>query len=125
MDKNSVLMFLDGKISTEHKFMLNSRLDNVSEEKLQNLSLVPLKSPILAIVLGFFFGWLGVDRFYQGSYGLGILKIALLLIGWITTLIAIGFLILWALGVYVFVDLFFVYKAVQRDNFKKISQAIE
>lgn len=125
MDKNSVLMLLDGKISTEHKFMLNSRLDNVSEEKLQNLSLVPLKSPILAVVLGFFFGWLGVDRFYQGSFGLGILKIAIFIIGCITTLIAIGFFILWALGIYVFVDLFFVYKAVQRDNFKKISQAIE
>lgn len=125
MDKNSVLMLLDGKISNEQKFMLNDKLDNISEEKLKNLPLIPLKSPILAVVFGFFFGCLGVDRFYQGSFGLGILKLALLIIGCITTFIFIGVFILWALGIYVFVDLFFVYKAVQRDNFKKISQAIE
>lgn len=107
MDKNSVLMLLDGKISNEQKFMLNDKLDNISEEKLKNLPLIPLKSPILAVVLGFFFGWLGVDRFYQGSFGLGILKLALFIIGCITTFIFIGVFVLWALGIYVLIDLFF------------------
>lgn len=124
MDKNSVLMLLDGKISNEQKFMLNDKLDSISEEKLKNLPLIPLKSPILAVVLGFFFGWLGVDRFYQGSFGLGILKLALFIIGCITTFIFIGVFILWGLGIYVLVDLFFVYKAVQNDNYQKISQMI-
>ncbi|MBZ7986383.1 TM2 domain-containing protein [Campylobacter sp. Cr9] len=124
MDKNSVLMLLDGKISNEQKFMLNDKLDNISEEKLKNLPLIPLKSPILAVVFGFFFGWLGVDRFYQGSFGLGILKLALFIIGCITTFIFIGVFILWALGIYVLIDLYFVYKAVQNDNYQKISQMI-
>ncbi|ULO02376.1 TM2 domain-containing protein [Campylobacter sp. RM5004] len=124
MDKNSVLMLLDGKISNEQKFMLNDKLDNISEEKLKNLPLIPLKSPILAVVLGFFFGWLGVDRFYQGSFGLGILKLALFIIGCITTFIFIGVFVLWALGIYVLIDLYFVYKAVQNDNYQKISQMI-
>lgn len=124
MDKNSVLMLLDGKISNEQKFMLNDKLDNISEEKLKNLPLIPLKNPILAVVLGFFFGWLGVDRFYQGSFGLGILKLALFIIGCITTFIFIGVFVLWALGIYVLIDLYFVYKAVQNDNYQKISQMI-
>lgn len=124
MDKNSVLMLLDGKISNEQKFMLNDKLDNISEEKLKNLPLIPLKNPILAVVFGFFFGWLGVDRFYQGSFGLGILKLALFIIGCITTFIFIGVFILWALGIYVLIDLYFVYKAVQNDNYQKISQMI-
>lgn len=124
MDKNSILMLLDGKISNEQKFMLNDKLDNISEEKLKNLPLIPLKSPILAVVFGFFFGWLGVDRFYQGSFGLGILKLALFIIGCITTFIFIGVFVLWALGIYVLIDLYFVYKAVQNDNYQKISQMI-
>lgn len=31
MDKSSILMLLDNKISSEQKFMLNDKLDNLSE----------------------------------------------------------------------------------------------
>lgn len=124
MDKNSVLMLLDGKISAEQKFMLNDKLDSISEDKLKNLPLIPLKSPILAVVLGFFLGIFGVDRFYQGNYLLGFVKLALFIIGCITILIAIGFLILQGLYIYVLIDLFFVYKAVQKDNYQKILQIL-
>lgn len=94
MDKSSILMLLDNKISSEQKFMLNDKLDNLSEEKYKNLPLIPLKSPILAAVLGFFFGVWGVDRFYQGNMLLGFLKIGLFLIGLASTLIFIGVFIL-------------------------------
>lgn len=124
MDKNSVLMLLDGKISAEQKFMLNDKLDSISEDKLKNLPLIPLKSPILAVVLGFFLGIFGVDRFYQGNYLLGFVKLALFIIGCITILIAIGLLILQGLYIYVLIDLFFVYKAVQKDNYQKILQIL-
>ncbi|MBZ7975372.1 NINE protein [Campylobacter sp. RM12654] len=124
MDKSSILMLLDNKISSEQKFMLNDKLDNLSEEKYKNLPLIPLKSPILAAVLGFFFGVWGVDRFYQGNMLLGFLKISLFLIGLASTLIFIGVFILWALYIYVLVDIYFVYKAVQKDNYTKILQII-
>ncbi|MBZ7979100.1 NINE protein [Campylobacter sp. RM12642] len=124
MDKSSILMLLDNKILSEQKFMLNDKLDNLSEEKYKNLPLIPLKSPILAAVLGFFFGVWGVDRFYQGNMLLGFLKIGLFLIGLASTLIFIGVFILWALYIYVLVDIYFVYKAVQKDNYTKILQII-
>lgn len=39
------------------------------------------KSRTVASILGFFFGGLGIDRFYLGNIGLGVAK---LLVGWLT-----------------------------------------
>lgn len=125
MNKNLFLMLLGGKISTEQKLMINDKLDNIDEKKFNNLSLIPFKNPLIAVVLGIVFGIFGVDRFYQGNIKLGVLKLVIWLVGMLTILLFIGILILWALYIYVLVDLFFVYKAVQNDNYQKILKAIE
>lgn len=47
----------------------------------------------VAVVLSFFFGWLGVDRFYLGQVGLGILKLltfGLLGVWWIIDIFVIA-----------------------------------
>lgn len=125
MNKNLFLMLLGGKISTEQKLMINDKLDNIDEKKFNNLSLIPFKNPLIAVVLGIAFGIFGVDRFYQGNIKLGVLKLVIWLVGVLTILLFIGIFILWALYIYVLVDLFFVYKAVQNDNYQKILKAIE
>ncbi|MBZ7976762.1 MULTISPECIES: TM2 domain-containing protein [unclassified Campylobacter] len=124
MDKSSYLMLLDNKISSEQKFMLSNKLDSLSEEKFKNLSCINYKHPILAMNLGFFFGILGIDRFYQGNRSLGFLKLGIFLIGLISMLLFIGIFILWALYIYVLIDIYFVYKAIQQSNYQKILQAI-
>ncbi|CAN5378718.1 hypothetical protein BH11ACT4_BH11ACT4_05730 [soil metagenome] len=39
------------------------------------------KSRTVAVILGFFLGGLGIDRFYLGNIGMGVAK---LLLGWLT-----------------------------------------
>ena len=42
------------------------------------------RNPTVAILLAIFLGWLGVDRFYLGSAGVGVLKLFTLMFGFIT-----------------------------------------
>jgi TM2 domain-containing membrane protein YozV len=64
------------------------------------------KNPSTALFLGLFFGWLGVDRFYNGQPLLGTLK----------------FLTLGGLGIWSIIDWFLIMSAVRRRN---IGKAIE
>lgn len=125
MDKISYLMLLDNKISSEQKLMLGNKLDSLSEEKFKNLAYLNYKHPILAMVLGFFFGVLGVDRFYQGNKIIGFIKLGICLLGLLTMIFFIGLIIIWALYIFVLIDIYFVYKAIQKDNYEKILQTIE
>lgn len=46
-----------------------------------SVSSVSPKSRTVAVILGFFLGGLGIDRFYLGNIGMGVAK---LLVGWAT-----------------------------------------
>ena len=87
------------------------------------------------MILGLFLGAFGADRFYKGDIGLGIAKPALLLIAIIVWVIAIivvesshdifvsffiiGYLMLFAVWIWSFVDLLLVWKGIKQDNLKK------
>lgn len=90
--------------------MLQGRLEKIPEDKIQVLSFIPLKDPIIGLILGIFFGALSVDRFYKGDIGLGILK-------FLSIFIVIG--IFWALA-----DLYFVWQGIKKDNLNKINQQL-
>ena len=52
------------------------KVENVEVQKVVNKNASP-KSRTIVAVLAFFFGWLGVHRFYVGKIGTGILTILL------------------------------------------------
>ena len=77
---NNAYMLFQGKVSDTHLMVIKSELDKAeAASKRPDLTLTAamLKSPMVGLVLGFLFGWLGVDRLYKGDVGLGILKIIL------------------------------------------------
>ncbi len=105
-------MMLGDKISGEGMIMLRNRLDNINSENIDRLSqmlpLLNLKSPMIGLLLGLFFGCFGIDRFYKGNVVLGIFK-----------LVTLGGFGIWAL-----IDLFFVYQGIKKDNLHKIMMQI-
>lgn len=108
MSENLILMSTwGGKIPSENVFMLQKQLEVIDEKELHQLMAIPLKEPFIGLLLGLFLGVFGMDRFYKGDIGIGIVK---LLFCWLT------------FGIWWLIDLFLVYKGIKKDNFQKIMQ---
>ena len=83
--------------------------DNLPTEKQSDFDIMfagKEKDPTVALVLGLFLGGLGIDRFYVGQVGIGILK-----------LITLGGLGIWAL-----IDLFLIMGVARRRNIEIASE---
>ena len=130
---NNAYMLFQGKVSDTHLMVIKSELDKAeaaSKRPDLTLTAATLKSPMVGLVLGFLFGWLGVDRFYKGDAGLGIFKILLCIIPVFLLMSAAqngdddlaGFasLIMCAGIIWCIADLFLVYTGIKKDNFNKI-----
>lgn len=79
-------------------------LKEKEDSKLQAMAAVPMKSPSTTILLAYFLGVFGADRFYLGQTGLGIVK-----------LITGGGCGIWAL-----IDFFTAYKRAKQANYQKL-----
>lgn len=130
---NNAYMLFQGKVSDTHLIVIKSELDKAEAAgKRPDLTLTAtaLKSPMVGLVLGFLFGWLGVDRFYKGDVGLGILKIILCIAPMFFAvqagqrgdedLAAMAMMIGFASLIWCIADLFLVYTGIKKDNFNKI-----
>ena len=130
---NNAYMLFQGKVSDTHLMVIKSELDKAEAAgKRPDLTLTAatLKSPMVGLVLGFLFGWLGVDRFYKGDAGLGIFKILLCILPVFLLMSAaqngdndlagLASLIMCAGIIWCIADLFLVYMGIKKDNFKKI-----
>lgn len=139
-----------GKIPQDSQMMLTQRLEKLDDDKVAAVGIVALKNPVVGLVLGLFFGGLGVDRFYKGDIGLGLLKLFGLMFIWILVFMfggaaimlgaaagdddgaAVGaaFGILLSFGawlitiVWCILDLFFVWKGIKKDNLNKINNQL-
>ncbi len=74
------------------------------------------KSMLVSYILLFFFGQLGVHRFYVGKTNAAIIQLVLGLVGWGTSIILIGFLPLSVLWIWLFVDIFLIPGLVREAN---------
>lgn len=98
-------MLANGKYFKEGDLMiLRNDLINADEAKWNMLSILNFKSPTIAIVLSLLLGGLGVDRFYLGKVGTGILK-----------LITLG-----GLGIWYIIDLFCIVGMTKTANYFKV-----
>jgi len=74
------------------------------------------KSAGIAYLLWFFVGLLGGHRFYAGRSGSGACLAVLSILSFLTTFIAIGFVGLLVVGVWVLVDAFLIPGMIQHHN---------
>ncbi|ABK82575.1 TM2 domain-containing protein [Campylobacter fetus] len=124
MDVSAITMYMQDKVPSQGLLLLQDKLKVASQEKLQSIALIPLKNPLIGLILGVLFGGFGVDRFYKGDVILGIAKLVLTIIGWMTVLIVIGYIFLIIVFVWVIADFFLVYKGIKQDNLNKIIQIL-
>ncbi|MBF0777388.1 TM2 domain-containing protein [Streptococcus cuniculi] len=99
--------------------IIKEELNRLDEKSVSMLWMTDIKNPMTALLFSIFLGELGVDRFYIGHKELGIAKLALTIIGYVTLFIVIGFFIL--LGVYIWklVDCFLIMRACKQANFER------
>jgi TM2 domain-containing membrane protein YozV len=74
------------------------------------------KNIVIAYLLWFFLGFLGVHRFYLGRVMSGVMMLALWVIGSALVAILIGWLFLIPWGIWWFLDLFLIPGMVQDEN---------
>ena len=96
-------------LPNESLSMVRGRLDKVDDSKANIMSVMNFKSPTIAIILSVLIGTLGIDRFYAGDIGLGILK-----------LLTAG-----GCGIWWFIDLFLIMKRVKEKNLNDLMNALQ
>lgn len=132
MDANTIIMNLQDKLPNDEALISNLRQninDLSNEEKLNftnKLTLLKLKNPSTGLAFSTGLGMFAVDRFYVGSYILGLLKLVCCLIFIINVICYLKGLIeniklvrYFAL-IWYFADLFEIPRKIKESNYKKI-----
>ena len=74
------------------------------------------KNMVVAYLLWFFLGYFGIHRFYLGKVGSGLAQLLLMIIGWVTSFIFIGFFLIAAWFIWWLLDAYFVQQYVTDFN---------
>ncbi len=112
MDYRTVECFLEDKGSyfpKDELVYIHNRLLLLDDERSKYLLSMDFKSPVLALCISIFFGYLGLDRFYLGHIGWGVLK-----------LITGGLFGLWT-----FIEWFRIMGITRRQNMKRLAPFLD
>lgn len=107
MDAQKVDMFIitnGGKLPSSKIPLVQEKLTSLDDSRYVVLSTIQFKNPIVAFLLSFFLGYMGIDRFYLGNIGMGIGK----------------FLTFGGLGIWAIIDLFLIYGSTKKQNYNKL-----
>ena len=96
------------KFNTVDLMVIKEQLDKLSDKQLLMLNSMDFKDPTVSLVLSVLVGGLGIDRFYIGDTGLGVLK-----------LITGG-----GLGAWWLVDLFVISGKTKKNNNKEFQNVM-
>lgn len=91
---------------------LNTQQQMLVEQRVTN----DAKSPVVAYLLLIFLGGFGAHRFYLGKTGTAITMLILFILGWVTLVIGVGLVMLGAVGIWCFVDIFLIPGMIQEDK---------
>ena len=111
MEKSKIDQFLlmnSGNFSESSILSIQNALENVPDEKASMLFSTEFKKPVIALIISFLGGGFGIDRFYLGQTGMGIVK--LLTCG--------GF------GIWAIIDLFIIMGKAKDYNTEKLNSVI-
>ena len=104
--------------------ILQKEVEQLDDQAITTLTMTEIKNPTTALLLSIFVGELGIDRFYVGHKELGILKLSLLVISFVTLFILIGFFLLPILYIWKIVDIFLIMGACKQANFERLIQQL-
>ena len=103
-DKSNMLLMTYSKYFPEESMMMvKDKFETFDESKSSMLYTLCLKDPTMALILSIVAGGFGVDRFYIGDTGLGIVK-----------LLTCG-----GCGIWTIIDYFLIMKVTKEKNFEK------
>lgn len=63
-----------GKFEKDKRGIIQKRCSEMPDDRLMMLTQMKLKNPTVVLIVGFFLGWLGIDRFMMGSWVIGLIK---------------------------------------------------
>ncbi len=103
-----VMIHLRDYIPDDRKLEMQEILENSTDCVETLIAGMHLKSAMVTVILSIFWGELGIDRFYVGDFGWGLLK-----------LFTLG-----GFGIWWFIDIFCCFGKAKKRNYKDIKNAL-